>query len=529
MRVSILLALVFTLVGAFAQTRELDSLKIELSHHRQPDTSKVNLLNDLSYHYRWMDFALAQQMADSALELAKKLQFTKGVAVADNRLAHCLWATGDNELAIEKGFEAAAIAEKLHLPALLGESFQVIARGYMDQRETKKAQAYIHKAELISLKTTDWDLQSRVYNLAGVILFVKEEKDSALLMYKKALAIIRSHRVSQAQMSQIVSNIGECYSNSDLDLSIKYFTEALELAKANETRNRSAEAAVSGILGNALLKKKKYQEAEGLLLECLRLARELGSKRSARYAYARLANLKMLQGKSAEALEYQKKYYEVNDSLLNVTKTRKIVELESKYLLEKKEHAIQLLERDREIQKLWTNILITAFIMVGIVSAVLYYLQEFRDRKNRTILNLEIDQLMTQNKELSEKYKAILMGSDNQPIESSDQRLLKKAIEVIETNISDPAFGVEQMSNQLNMSRTNMHRKIKAITGFPPSELIRNIRLRKAATLLMNKADSVSQISYLVGFEDHSYFSKSFKKQFGVSPSEYAPQEERLN
>lgn len=229
----------------------------------------------------------------------------------------------------------------------------------------------------------------------------------------------------------------------------------------------------------------------------------------------------MQQGKSTEAFDYQKKYYEVNDSLVNVTKTRQIVELESKYVLEKKEHAIQLLERDKEIQKLWTNILITALILFGILSMGLYYLQEFRDRKNRTILNLEIDRLMIQNKELAEKYKDVLAGTNEVAVESSDQRLLKKAVEVVESNMRDPLFGVEQMAKELGMSRTNMHRKIKAITGFPPSELIRNIRLRKAASLLMGKADSVSQISFMVGFEDHSYFSKSFKKQFGVAPSEY--------
>jgi AraC-like DNA-binding protein len=529
MRVFISLGLAFMMTCAVAQTKVLDSLKMELNHHQHQDTVRVNLLNSLSYHYRWMDFSRAQREAEEALRLANTLHFSKGIAVADCRLAHCLWAIGDNELAIEKGLEAAGIAEQLHSAVLLGESFQVIARGYMDQRETKKAQAYIQKAELVSFQTTDWDLQSRVYNLAGVILFVKGKTDSALVMYEKALSIVKSRATSQAQLSQIMSNIGECYVNSDIDLGLKYFRDALRISKEERTKNRSAEAAVSGVIGNALTRKKQYQEAEIYLQECLKIARELGSKRSVRYAYARLANLKMLQGKSVEALEYQKKYYEVNDSLVNVTKTRKIVELESKYELEKKEHAIQLLERDHELQKLWTNIWITAFVLVGILSAVLYYLQEFRDQKNRTILNLEIDQLMTQNKELSEKYKAILSGTENQTIESSDQRLLKKAIEVIETNISDPVFGVEQMASALSMSRTNMHRKIKAITGFPPSELIRNIRLRKAATLLMKKADSVSQISYSVGFEDHSYFSKSFKKQFGVSPSEYVQSKDQLN
>ena len=82
---------------------------------------------------------------------------------------------------------------------------------------------------------------------------------------------------------------------------------------------------------------------------------------------------------------------------------------------------------------------------------------------------------------------------------------------------------------EMGMSRTNLHRKLKAITGFPPSELIRNIRLRKAAQLLLNQADSIAQISFSVGFEDHSYFSKSFKRQFGVTPSEYFQSMRQMN
>jgi AraC-like DNA-binding protein len=115
-----------------------------------------------------------------------------------------------------------------------------------------------------------------------------------------------------------------------------------------------------------------------------------------------------------------------------------------------------------------------------------------------------------------------LLGENEKQIESQDQRLLKKAIGVVEDNMSDPSFNVEKMAREMGMSRANMHRKIKAVTGFSPSELIRTIRLRKAAPMILNQVNSVSQISIAVGFEDHSYFSKSFKKQFGVPPSEYA-------
>jgi AraC-like DNA-binding protein len=507
----------------FSQTQNL------LSNHPQQDTIRVNLLNELSYDYRWIDFCQSQQYADEALKISRQLSFARGTAIANSRIAHCSWALGDNELAIEKALEAAAISEREHFESALGESYHVLSRAYLDQRETDKSVLYILKAEKIAVQSKDWDLLSRVYNWRGVILLIKKQNDSALVFFNKALSTVQQHSTSKAQLSQIISNIGECYVENNRELGLTYFKNALTIARTRETLNKSADAAISGIIGHTLIKKGNYKDAEEYLLQALKLARQLGSRRSIRYDYSGLVDLKVREGKSSEALSYLKKYYEVHDSLLNVAKTRQIVELESKYELEKKEHAIQLLKRDKEIQLLWANILITVLVFVGILSAALYYLQEFRDRKNRMILNLEIDRLTTKNTELSEKFKDVLASADAKVIESSDQRLLKKAIEIVESNMKDPSFSVEQMSKELGMSRTNMNRKIKALTGFPPSELIRNIRLRRAASLLLSKADSVSQISFTVGFEDHSYFSKSFKKQFGVAPSEYAQSKERMN
>jgi AraC-like DNA-binding protein len=163
-----------------------------------------------------------------------------------------------------------------------------------------------------------------------------------------------------------------------------------------------------------------------------------------------------------------------------------------------------------------------AFAILMLLAVFTYQLLSlFREWNNRQILILEIDQLTTQHRELSAKYINELTSESDNSIESQDQRFLKKAIKIAEDNIGDPGFNVESMTREIGMSRANLHRKLKAITGFPPGELIRNIRLEKAATLLLNQTESVSQIGYIVGFEDHSYFSKAFKKQFGVPPSAY--------
>jgi AraC-like DNA-binding protein len=514
---------VFTLLShlALAQMRVLDSLQAVLQQHITNDTVRVNLLNNLSEQYKWIDFTRAQKYAEQARTLALSLHFDRGVALADCRMAHAYWALGENGWAVEKGLEAADIAEKNHFKTILGETYQVLSRPYMDQRELKKAESYIRMAEKIALETNNWDLLSRVYNFWGVIQYVQNNVGNALAYYTKALNIIQEHPTSRAHLSQVTSNIGECYKDSNPELAFKYFNEALAISKNDLTRNKSAEASISSIIGRALVKRGRYQEAEQYLLASLKLSREMGLKRNIRHTYSGLVSLKIEEGKAADALVYLKKYYEVHDSLMNVAKTRQIVELETKHQLEKKELTIQLLERDKRIQQIWTSILIAALMLIALGSVGIYNLLLFREKKNREILNLQIDKLTAQNKEVAKKFNSTLTVMDEAPVESADQRLLKEAIEVVEKNLANASFSVEQMAREMGMSRTNMHRKLKSITGVPPGDLIRNIRLRKAASLLLHQADSVAQISFQVGFEDHSYFSKSFKKQFGVPPSEY--------
>jgi len=102
-----------------------------------------------------------------------------------------------------------------------------------------------------------------------------------------------------------------------------------------------------------------------------------------------------------------------------------------------------------------------------------------------------------------------------------DDKFLQRSLTIIERYLDDTTFSVEKMAEEAGLSRTQLLRKIKALTGLPPSDLIRDLRLQKAAALILQKADTVTQIGYHVGFSDQSYFAKCFKKKYGVAPSEY--------
>jgi len=101
-----------------------------------------------------------------------------------------------------------------------------------------------------------------------------------------------------------------------------------------------------------------------------------------------------------------------------------------------------------------------------------------------------------------------------------DKIFLEKLTTTIQANLDNEKLSVESLAQKLFISRSQLHRKAKALTGFSPNEFIRNYRLDYSLELLKNKNEKISQIAFQVGFSDEKYFSRRFKERFGVSPSE---------
>lgn len=105
-----------------------------------------------------------------------------------------------------------------------------------------------------------------------------------------------------------------------------------------------------------------------------------------------------------------------------------------------------------------------------------------------------------------------------------NDKLTEKVVNVIRANIENPDFGVEELSREVGMSRVHLNRKLKELMNISPSNLIRSIRLRQAAFLLINSKVNISEVAYRVGFSTHSYFSNSFHEYFGMTPKEFVAQ-----
>ena len=92
--------------------------------------------------------------------------------------------------------------------------------------------------------------------------------------------------------------------------------------------------------------------------------------------------------------------------------------------------------------------------------------------------------------------------------------------EVIESRLEDSDVSVEDLAADINLSRVQLYRKVKAVTGSSPVELLRTARLNRAYQLLLTTDKSVSEVAYAVGFTAPSYFTKCFKEEYGMVPGD---------
>ena len=137
-------------------------------------------------------------------------------------------------------------------------------------------------------------------------------------------------------------------------------------------------------------------------------------------------------------------------------------------------------------------------------------------------LKVRIKNLIEQRKRLQDHFrKQGIAGIERQKITSFDKRFLQKLLDIIKNKISDSEFSVEYLANELAISRSVLQRKVFSLTGESPVELIRRIRLNRAAELIENKFGNISEIALEVGFSNPAYFADCFKKQYGVTPTQY--------
>lgn len=112
-------------------------------------------------------------------------------------------------------------------------------------------------------------------------------------------------------------------------------------------------------------------------------------------------------------------------------------------------------------------------------------------------------------------------------VQSPDDRLLDKVMKVINDNLGNPDLNVEMIATEVGISRVHLHRKLKELTNQSTRDLIRNVRLKQAASLLANQYHNITEVASLTGFTNIAYFSTAFKELYGVPPTSYMEEQQK--
>ena len=503
----------------YCQKKTIDSLYAVLNTHSTLDTIRVWTLLSVC-HYEFMaDPEKNKALAGEALEISKEINFFKGISAGNRYLSLYYWATGDYGEAMKYAYTMLQMVEDTNYFTGIGQAYQLIGVIHFEDHNFEEARKSYEKALSFYQKSNVKGDIGYCYNSLGVLCLSIKKFDEAREYLLKSIKI-REEIKDEDGLGQAYGNLGFVYkSKNDYATAEKYYRFANKIAGKYNNRYRLAASFVD--LGELYLLTGKYSLAESHLLKSVEIAMSMGQKSLLRDAYSFLAQLEKRRDRLESALKYSELVGAYSDSI-HVDRSKQIATVQIRYETEKKEQAIQLLKRDQEIQTLWRNIAIAGLVLMALVLITTIVLLRYRERKKYELFSLRIDHLTEQNKELSQKYRHVITSISEDDIEPEANRILKKALDIVEKYIADPLFGVERFAEEIGMSRASLHRKLKSISGISPSDFIRSVRLKRAAALLSKRTDSVSQIGFAVGFEDQSNFSKSFKKQFGVSPSEYA-------
>ena len=225
------------------------------------------------------------------------------------------------------------------------------------------------------------------------------------------------------------------------------------------------------------------------------------------------------------------KLYEKETLLQSALVTRdnaKVLLMQSEEMMRQAEYLDQLHSRaDTYLKELatqhvvnWMSMGVILLLVVTIVLFYMYHLRKVKLQQERvvsTLWNMEIEPAPVADET---KEQTADSSADEKPSVVAESAFLARFREVVEARMEDSEVSVDDLAAEMNLSRVQLYRKVKSITGSSPVELLRTTRLKRAYQMLLTTDKSVSEVAYAVGFTAPSYFSKCFKEEYGMVPGD---------
>jgi AraC-like DNA-binding protein len=218
-------------------------------------------------------------------------------------------------------------------------------------------------------------------------------------------------------------------------------------------------------------------------------------------------------------------------SALVTSDNAKVLQMQGEELMRQADRLDQLHEKaDSYLHKLdiqrvvnWLSGGVIILLLVVFVLFYLYHLKKInmqRERVVNTLWNLKPEDIPVTSKQTDDSESDAVSDETEEKEPVAVSQFISRFKEVIEARLEDSDVSVEDLAADMNLSRVQLYRKVKSVTGASPVELLRTTRLNRAYQILLTTDMSVSEVAYAVGFTAPSYFTKCFKEEYGMVPGD---------
>jgi serine phosphatase RsbU (regulator of sigma subunit)/tetratricopeptide (TPR) repeat protein len=387
----------------FSQTRKLDSLrKILPSVH---DTMKSQILSRLARYYVGNNPDTAVVIADSAIRVSQRANYTYGLASAYAEIGHAYNTKGKYDESLKNFLKSLELYTKIGHKRGLSNQYNNLGNTYAGINDKEKAlEAFTKGYELATQEPKD-DFMTAVTSVGMASCYLDKGEDlKAIQFYIQAWKSFHASG-SKQQEGVALTMLGETYlRRSDLSNAENYFLKSISLFR--EINDEYGLGATLGMMGKLYEKRGLPDKSLAYHLEALEIHERRKAWDDIKNTSAHLVALYKAKGDYVNGFKYQELYMQFKDSVFNIERNRSLAEAETKYESEKKEQALKL--KNLELEKSQTevsqrNMLIYVFIGAFILFGVLLYLVyiQFREKKRANLV------LEKQFREISEKNTQI--------------------------------------------------------------------------------------------------------------------------
>ncbi|HZV13015.1 MAG TPA: tetratricopeptide repeat protein, partial [Candidatus Kapabacteria bacterium] len=472
-----------------ALTYSISSLEIHESlGNRAGIASAMNTIGNI--HQFLGAYEKALDYFARSMEIQESLGDRRGVAIALNNIGIVYTMNYEYEKSLEYYLRSLAIREPIGDKWDIAASVTNIATAYHILGANQKALEYYTRYLQIGESVDDPMITVRALGLIGNIYKSLGEYEKALEYHTRSMVIAEPFN-ERGWLAEVLRSMGiDHYYLGAYDKALEYLARSIEISESLGNRTNIGRATTDS--GDCYCALGLYDKALDAYTRGLELGEQSGERSVLMEALNGIGKVHFAVGECKEALAYFEKAFVLAEELK--------VKPDRLKCLKNIGNTYRKLGDYRKSRDFLERALALAREM------------KLKKEEDDVLHGLE---LLAQDEE-----SQIVINPKNGPLESEDEVFLRNVAAAINENMSDEKFDVEMLAQKVGMSRVQLHRKLRALTDQPASDLIRSMRLDRAMLMLKRNAATVSEAAYAVGFSDPSYFAKCFREKFGMAPSE---------